>query len=136
MYRTAILLLIALSAMPASAALIAPDRVYQLDFDNLTCGICRKNVKDTLLTLSNVKSVDYDLKAYICYVTMNGSATLTATTVEDAFKGSKYVFRGISEVRTQQTTPAPAPAPAPAPPSPPPPPAPAPASRPANGSRG
>ena len=135
MHRTAIVLLIALSAMPVSGAVIAPDRVYQLDFDNLTCGLCRKAVKDTLLTLSNVKSVDYDLKAYTCFVTMNGSATLTHSVVEAAFKGTKYVFRGLSEVRTQTTTPAPAPAPAPTP-VPAPPPAPAPASKPTGSSRG
>jgi hypothetical protein len=64
MLRTALLLLIALVTVPMPAAVSAPDRVYDVDFYSLSCAVCRKNIKETLLTLPNVKSVDYDLKCY------------------------------------------------------------------------
>jgi hypothetical protein len=85
--------------VPPVQATLAPDRVYELDFDRLNCAICRKAIKDTLIGLSKVKSVDYDLKNYRCIVTMSGTATLSYDTVEKAFKGTKYVFRSIAEKR-------------------------------------
>jgi hypothetical protein len=98
MVRNAFLVFLAVTALaPSLQAIAPPDRVYQLDFDKLTCSICRKAIKDTLIGLDKVKSVDYDLKNYKCFVTMNGSATLSYDTVDKAFKGTKYVFRGISE---------------------------------------
>ena len=47
--------------------------------------------------MPNVKSVDYDLKVYKCYVTMNGNATMTMAQLEEAFKTSKYMPKGIVE---------------------------------------
>jgi hypothetical protein len=99
MHRTLLLLLIAITAAPLSAGAGAPDRVYDVDFYSLTCAICRKAIKETLLTIPNVKSVDYDLKCYKCYVTMNGDATLTMAQLDAAFKTSKYLPKGIVECK-------------------------------------
>jgi hypothetical protein len=100
MVRSAFLIFAALTMLvPSVQAIAPPDRVYTLDFDRLNCAICRKAIKETLTGLSNVKSVDYDLKGLRCHVTMNGSATLTFETVEKAFKNTKYVFRSIAEKR-------------------------------------
>lgn len=100
MLRNALMIFIAITMIvPAVQAIAAPDRVYELDFDRLNCAICRKAIKETLLGLDKVKSVDYDLRGLRCIVTMNGSATLTSATIEKAFKTSKYVFRTITEKR-------------------------------------
>lgn len=100
MIRNALILVLAstLLASPLLAA-VAADRVYVLDFDKLNCGLCRKAIKEKLEGLRGVKSVEYDLKEYRCIVTMNGDSTLTAATVTDLFKNTKYVFRSISERR-------------------------------------
>ena len=103
MRRTALLLLIALTASPLIAL---ADRVYDVCFDGLTCALCRKSIKETLSKLPDVKSVDFDLKCYKCYVTMNGAATLTFKQVDDAFKTSKYIFRSITECKTPPKLPA------------------------------
>jgi copper chaperone CopZ len=100
MVRNAFLVFLAAAALcPSVQAIAPPDRVYELDFDRLTCSICRKAIKEVLIGLDKVKSVDYDLKNYKCFVTMNGSATLSHDTVDKAFRGTKYVFRGIAEKR-------------------------------------
>jgi hypothetical protein len=98
MIRTGFLLFVAVLGVVSPVQAIAPpDRVYDLDFDRLNCAICRKAIKETLCKLDKVKSVEYDLRALRCIVTMQGNATLSAATVEQAFKGTKYVFRSISE---------------------------------------
>jgi cation transport ATPase len=116
MRRTLLSLLVVLSAIPLPAAgVVPPDRVYDAVFDSLTCALCRKQIKETLMTLPKVKAVDFDLKAYKCYVTMDGGATLTAKQVDDAFKPTKYIFRSITECRTPPKLPASAPESKPAP---------------------
>jgi hypothetical protein len=100
MLKGAFLLLVLFTMLaPSVQAIAPPDRCYELDFDRLNCAICRKAIKETLLGIDKVKSVEYDLRALRCMVTMNGSATLSFDTVEKAFKGSKYVFRSITERR-------------------------------------
>src|SRR5262245_11279001 len=95
----ALLLLVALTAAPLSGQSSVRDRVYDADFYSLTCAICRKSIKETLLKMPNVKSVDFDLKCYKCYVTMNGQATMTMAQLEAAFKDSKYMPKGIVECK-------------------------------------
>jgi copper chaperone CopZ len=100
MFRHALALFLALTVIvPSAEAIAPPDRVYELDFEKLNCAICRKAIKETLTKLDTVKSVEYDLKAYKCIVTMRGQSTLTAATVQESFKGSKYVFKSINERR-------------------------------------
>ena len=70
----ALLFLAALAAIPVRADVVAPDRVFDVDFSGMGCAICRKQIKEIILKIPNVKSVDYDLKASKCYVTMNGTA--------------------------------------------------------------
>jgi hypothetical protein len=110
MHRTLLSLLVILCAAPLPAEpLVAPDRVYDAVFDSLTCAVCRKQIKETLMKLPKVKSVDYDLKCYRCYVTMEGDATLTAAQVDEAFRPTKYIFRSITECKNPPKFPAPAP---------------------------
>ena len=59
----ALLFLVALAGAPLQADVVAPDRVYDVDFTGISCAICRKQIKEMLLKIPNVKSVDYDLKA-------------------------------------------------------------------------
>jgi copper chaperone CopZ len=110
MRRTLLSLLVVLSAVPVNAGTFAPpDRVYDALFDSLTCAICRKQIKETLLKLPKVKSVDYDLKCYKCYVTMDGDAKLTAAQLDEAFRPTKYIFRSITECKNPPKFPGPAP---------------------------
>jgi copper chaperone CopZ len=105
MSRAFLVFLVALTAAPLWADPAAPDRVYDVDFYSLNCAICRKAIKEQLMKMPNVKSVDYDLKTYKCYVTMNGNATLTMAQLEEAFKTSKYMPKGIVELKTPPVLP-------------------------------
>jgi copper chaperone CopZ len=108
MQRILLSLLVIVSAAPLPAVPVAPpEKVYDVTFDALTCAVCRKQIKETLLKIPKVKSVDYDLKCYKCYVTMEADATLTATQVEEAFRPTKYIFRTLTECKNPPKFPAP-----------------------------
>jgi copper chaperone CopZ len=107
MKRFALLVLVALTGAPLQADLAAPpDRVYDVDFSGMGCAICRKQIKEIILKIKDVKAVDYDLKASKCYVTMNGSATLTYAQLDEAFRPTKYIFRGVTECKNPPKLPA------------------------------
>ena len=106
MKTIALLFLAALAAIPVQADVVAPDRVFDVDFSGMGCAICRKQIKEIILKIPNVKSVDYDLKASKCYVTMNGTAELKYAQLDEAFRPTKYIFRGVTECKTPPKLPA------------------------------
>jgi copper chaperone CopZ len=82
----------------ASPAVDAPDTVYEAVVTGMSCGGCKREVKDILTKLENVKAVDCaDWKTGKVTITMNGAKTLAKSTVEAAFKGTKFGLTSLTE---------------------------------------
>lgn len=110
MIRNSILVLFALAmVVPPVQAADPPDRVYEVDVTLVSCAVCRKKIKEIFMGIENVKEVDFDLETKKAIVTMKGDKTLALTTVDEAFKLSKFVVKGMTERKAAESRPAPKP---------------------------
>jgi copper chaperone CopZ len=105
MIRT-LLIVVALSVAASLAlAVAAPDAVYEVAISGMTCKGCAKEVKDLVVKIADVKTVEIDVKAGLATITMNGSAKLDRAAVETALKGSKFAVTSFSEKKSPESKP-------------------------------
>jgi copper chaperone CopZ len=104
--RVFVLLLATLVAAPPASAFAPPDRVYEVDVTLVSCAVCRKKIKEIFMAIDGVKAVEFDLKAKVAIVTMNGDKELKRATVDEAFRLSKYMVNGMKERTPAESKPA------------------------------
>lgn len=108
MIRNAILIFTALAMIvPPAEAMVAPDRVFEVDVSLVSCAVCRKKIKEILMAIENVKEVEFDLVNKKALVTMKGNADLKKDVLAKAFEPSKYIFNGVVEKKVTESKPTP-----------------------------